>query len=454
MKFGTSDQRHIDTIKVNLPTLSVIIMFIIFSLFGGAEPRLNFNIILMFISGIFLIFSLTINNVAVIFGKLPVYVRLVIVAPIILPLIQLIPLPPEVWTHLPGQSLRFDVLHLVGTAESWQSLSLTPAATAYTAVMGIFFSAFLVACISIPHRQFSFVVLTAIIIAVLGVVIGAFQFSGAFPALNFHENAHTNVVVGFFANKNHMALILAATLVLTKWFIHTTKLKIPQFMFLFYTVFLVVAVLATNSRAGIALMFIALFLTFSSALQGSSKKLLFIGIIILAVGFYAVSYSSTFSLVYERFSDVSDDGRWTFLVNSLPLLSEFYIFGAGYGSFSSVYINHESIEALSPVYTNQLHNDYFQLVIEGGFMGVLALALAGYSVFQAWRVGKENKSLRDSVWVGLSVVMLFGVHSIVDYPLRRPAALMYFCVGLACVFRLLLPTAESSAKRMRATQTA
>lgn len=454
MKIEILNQKYYSDIKANLLALSAIVMFAIFSLFGGAEPRLNFNIGLMFIFGIFLIFNLTTNSAIVTFFKLPVYVRLVIVAPIILPLLQLIPLPSEVWPHLSGQRLRLDVLRLVGANESWQPLSLTPAATAYTAVMGIFFSAFLLACISISDRQFSFVVLAAVIVAVLGVVIGAFQFSGAFPALNFYEYAHTNVVAGFFANKNHMALILAATLILSRWFVDKTKLKVSPLMFVFYTVFLVVAVLATNSRAGIALMFIAIFLTFSSTLKGSSKKLLFIAILIIASGFYAVSYSSTFNLVYERFSDVSDDGRWTFLVNSIPLVSEFYIFGSGYGSFSSIYINRESIEALSPVYTNQLHNDYLQLVIEGGLLGVLALALVGYSVFRAWRVGKQNNSLRNLAWMGLSVLVLFGVHSIVDYPLRRPAALVYFCIGLACTFRVLLPTVESPAKRMRATQTA
>ena len=440
--------------KENIIFFALFIFVLTFCLFGGAEPNLNLNLLFMFVSSIFLIFAMTVSNCFATFSNLPFYVKSVVILPIILPLIQILPLPSEIWMNLPGHQLRSDVLRLVDKSTTWQPLSLTPTETAYTAAMGIFFSTFLVACIAISRKQFYYVVLAAVSIAVLGVIIGALQFSGAFPVLNFYANAHTNIIVGFFANKNHMALVLAVTLILTKMFFDDGNYRTSSFAFLLFTLFLTVAVLATNSRAGIALMILALIFTFSSNFRGTSKKIIVIVTIFLVLTFYYISYSPTYDLVYERFSDVDDDGRWDFLLNSTPLLREFFLFGSGYGSFSSVYITRESVDALSPAYTNHLHNDFLQLIIEGGVLGFSALVLLVFSVFKAWRVGRKSAASRDAAWFGLSIIILFAAHSIVDYPLRRPAALIYFGIALACLFRTVLPPDGSQIKRVRPTQIA
>jgi O-antigen ligase len=454
MKHKMSNVRNALSIKKNFLTFAVILTALIFCFFGGAEPNVNFNLGLVFLAGILLIFAVAASSVDASFNQLPVYVKLVIIAPVILPILQLIPLPLGLWTLLPGQELRLEVLSLVGADQSWQPLSLTPSETAYSAAMGMFFSAFLLGLISVSNKHLDYVKLAVIIVTLLGVLVGALQFSGTFPALNFYENAHTNILVGFFANKNHMALILAVTLIMSRKFFDQLRTKNGSLLYSIFSVFLVIAVVATNSRAGIALMCVALLLTFAPTLKGISKKITVTATMFIISAFYYISSSPTFEIVYKRFSDVGEDGRWDFLINSTPLMREFFLLGSGYGSFSSVYMTRESVEALSPVYTNHLHSDFLQLIIEGGILAILALALFGFAIFKSWRAARESETSRDAAWVGLSIVILFGFHSIVDYPMRRPAAVVYFCIGLACLFRAFLPTAKLRAKGLRTTQTA
>ena len=48
---------------------------------------------------------------------------------VLLPLVQLIPLPPAIWTHLPGREVATRVSALTGLAGQWRPLSLNPEAT-------------------------------------------------------------------------------------------------------------------------------------------------------------------------------------------------------------------------------------------------------------------------------------------------------------------------------------
>jgi O-antigen ligase len=454
VKFTPTDKKDMSATKGNILTGATLLFALTVSLFGGAEPNANFNLLLMFLAGIALIIALMASDLSSTFFRLPIFVRMLIVAPFTLPLIQLIPLPSDVWTLLPGQQLRLEVLQLIGKDKTWQPLSLAPTETAYSAAMGIFFSAFLVALIAISFKHLKYVILVAITVTILGTFIGALQFSGAFSALNFYENAHTNMLVGFFANKNHMALILVVTLIMSKMFFDNMKSKNSSIMYLLFAIFIVIAIVATNSRAGIALLSVALLMVFAPRFKGLSRNIFVIGAMLVASTFYYISSSPTFDIVYRRFSDVGEDVRWDFLVNSTALIREFFLFGSGYGSFSSVYMTRERVEALSPVYTNHLHSDYLQLLIEGGLLGLLALVLLGFVIFKAWCIAAKNDGFRQLIWIGLSTVVLFGLHSIVDYPMRRPAALVYFSIGLACMFRVFLPIAELPSRRVHLAQTA
>lgn len=429
-------ESHLGVDGFLLPALLISVAS--FAFFGGADPQVNLNILIIFVSSLSLILAVTKKNGYAVFAELPWYARLVVVAPIALPLFQLIPLPPLIWHALAGQELRFQVLELIAEGNSWQPISLAPNETAYSAAIGIWVSTLFLALLMISRKALDYVIITLLSITLIGCLIGAFQFSGAFAALKFYKDAHQNTLIGFFANKNHMALTIAVSVLFSKYL--SIRFTHSGFRYVHYSivVFFIFAALATNSRAGIALVLIAVLWTFFDSFKAVSAKWFGVGTIAIAGLFYYVSSSPTFDLVYERFYDVSDDGRWDFLVSSLPLIKDYFVFGSGYGSFSALYMSRENLEALSPVYTNHMHSDYLQLLMEGGLLAAAAIGLLIYSSVRGWQAGSSDKHLKNLVRLGLPVIILFALHSVVDYPLRRPAALVYFIVGLTCLFRPLL----------------
>lgn len=453
-KSNFTDNSDIIQKKQNLVFFALCVFVSIFCFFGGAEPNLNFNLGLMFVSSVFLIFAIAVNNSYSIFSRTPSYVKYLFMAPIILPLIQLIPMPTDILANLPGQELRFEVLLLVGENLAWQPLTLAPKETAYTAAMSIFFIGFLIACIAVERSRFDFLVRLLVMIAIISAMVGALQSSGAYPFLKFYNHAHNNALTGFFANKNHMALILSVSLILSKNIIDKQKWKYSRFLFFAFTIFISISVIATNSRAGLFLVIIAIIITNYTFLKNIPKKIFSILLSGTSLLIYYISFSASFNVVYARFSDVSDDGRWSFLVNSTSMLRDFLFFGSGYGSFSSIYMIREGIGAVSPFYTNQLHNDFLQIIIEGGLLSLVALALLAFTIFKAWRASAKDASSRGAARTGLAIIVLFAAHSVVDYPLRRPAAIVYFCVGLAYLIRELLPKEGPSPNKIRPSQTA
>ena len=48
---------------------------------------------------------------------------------LVLPVVQLIPLPPALWQALPGRAIERGALDLIGAADTWRPLSVAPART-------------------------------------------------------------------------------------------------------------------------------------------------------------------------------------------------------------------------------------------------------------------------------------------------------------------------------------
>ena len=59
----------------------------------------------------------------------PLAMVLLIGLTVALPLVQLVPLPPYVWSALPGRDLLFQSFELIGISKSWFPISLAPSRT-------------------------------------------------------------------------------------------------------------------------------------------------------------------------------------------------------------------------------------------------------------------------------------------------------------------------------------
>ena len=124
---------------------------------------------------------------------------------LVVPLAQLVPLPPDLWTNLGGrQADRAAALALVGREASWQPLSLSPARTlaAVLAIIPALFAFFATA--SLGARGRTRIVGTIAAMTVVAAMYGALQLSLGATSPHLYLESHPTLT-GFQANRNAAA---------------------------------------------------------------------------------------------------------------------------------------------------------------------------------------------------------------------------------------------------------
>lgn len=382
----------------------------------------------------------------------------VLAAAALLPLLQLIPLPPGVWTHLPGHKVVADSFQAAGVAVPWMPLSLAPWAT-LDAWLGLIppAAAFLATMTlgETSRRRVAFVIVAG---ALLGTLLGVLQVtSGADSSLRLYEVTNTDSAVGFFANRNHYADLLAVALPVTAyWLAYNDGRSRGQRAFntavaVGLVLVLLVSLAVAKSRAGIGLgvaglVASAALLWFSQSVPRIVPALL-VGGMLVSGGLIAV-----FALdpILARFHEtVSDEARVTLLPGLFAAARTYFPFGSGLGSFVPVFQLFETPDTVLPQIVNHAHNDYLELWIETGLIGA-AVILAGLAWFATAAFGAwAQPSGRDADLprVAVIVVAIILVHSAVDYPLRTAAMLSVLGAAMAL---LTPPPAHAPRSRRRA----
>ena len=115
------------TDSASRPVAVGLLVVSVFLLGGGSRPDILSLLLLRPIGAIALIFALLRYGGA--FWTDHRALAWLAACLILLPIVQLIALPPAVWTALPGRELVAEVFRSSGMDLPWQSLSLTPVAT-------------------------------------------------------------------------------------------------------------------------------------------------------------------------------------------------------------------------------------------------------------------------------------------------------------------------------------
>jgi O-antigen ligase len=198
-----------------------------------------------------------------------------------------------------------------------------------------------------------------------------------------------------------------------------------------------------RSRAGVLLALLALVGSFALARGGGAwtstlRSRLLIGGAVVA----AILVTAQFALVriLERLeTEVGADLRWEMARTTMQAIGAFMPFGSGIGTFPPVYAMFEPIASIREVFVNHAHNDYLELVLEGGLpaLAILALFLIWFVIasVRAWRRGGISaEPLAALLAKAASIsVLLILLHSTVDYPLRMTAIaalFAFFCAVL------------------------
>ena len=130
----------------------------------------------------------------------------------LLPLIQLVPLPPAIWTALPGREQLVLALELVGQPAGWIPLSLTPDLTWRSFLALLPPVAMFLGVLAATKESKLRLVHLFLAAAVASVLLGVMQLGSGGERLYPWATTVAGKMVGFFANRNHLSTLLVASL--------------------------------------------------------------------------------------------------------------------------------------------------------------------------------------------------------------------------------------------------
>lgn len=352
---------------------------------------------------------------------------------IILPVAQLIPLPPAVWQSLPGRAMFEQAASLSGQTQPWRPWSIVPDSTLNAACSLIVPAAVLALATALGDKDRRLLPGLVLGLVAAAMLLGLLQFSGV-RIDNPLINDTPGEVGGNFANRNHFALFLAiGCLVAPVWtFLNGRPPRWRAPLAAGLVVLFVLTILATGSRAGLVLGILALAMGLGLVRRDLKHALrryprwafpaLIVGIIgvIVVVVLGSIAADRAVSISRAIAIDPGQDMRSRGLPTVLQAIGAYFPMGTGLGSFDPIFRLHEPLGLLKPTFFNHAHNEYLEVVLDAGLPGLLVL-MAALS-WWAWTSLSSLRSKDRGVLPGLGagILLLVIVASVSDYPARTP----------------------------------
>ncbi|OCC22912.1 hypothetical protein MB02_14180 [Croceicoccus estronivorus] len=360
--------------------------------------------------------------------------------------IQLIPLPPAVWSQLPGREIVTEIESAAGSIGIWRPASLTPDATRNAFFAALVPTAALVLGVQLDARERRHLLPVVLTLGGISALLGLMQLLGnPRGPLYLYDITNNGVAVGLFANRNHQALLLAMMVGLLAVFGCRARFGSRQFMALLLGMLLLPLILITGSRSGLVCGIVALvctpFLLLHPADTSGDNRRRFPAIspgmlMVAAAALFALTIWLGRALAWNRLlaSGPEDELRFATLPILKAMILAYFPVGTGAGSFPQVYQMHEPDALLAPFYLNHAHSDWLEILVDGGLLAALGLLLAiaafiwrvrqvGGGMYAADRTAQFNR-------LGLAMIFLAAIASGGDYPLRTPLLSCIFVVSL------------------------
>ena len=386
-------------------------------------------------------------------GLLP---GLILIGVIALPLLQLVPLPAGLWQELPGRDRALKLLTLSGLAGRWRPISLEPGATISTALEMLPALAMFFCVLNLPERDRLRLVRVAIAVGLVSALLGALQKAGGdlSPFILF-ETPHRSDSPGLFVNRNHQATFLLICMLLTAGAARAHKpmqaaagglvRAISAGLILVFAA----GVVVTTSRTGFLLLLPAIAASILIAFPVRWNWKFALGALALAAGLVALGLQSeAVQSTLARFSDL-DDERTIYWSDTLQAIGQSWPFGSGLGTFPQVHASVQDIRSVNIQFVNNAHNDYLELVLEGG---AVAAALIGLGLIYLVVAGVHlwGRARRGASWAmgaaALGAILVVLLHSIFDYPLRMLSIMALFGLLWGLLVTTSAPLRQSRGK--------
>ncbi|HEX3062289.1 MAG TPA: O-antigen ligase family protein [Usitatibacter sp.] len=371
---------------------------------------------------------------------------------VLVPLLQLVPVPPELWAAIPGHEPYARAMALAGVVPGWHSISLNAAATEYAWLALLPPVAMFAAVQGLESRRVRTLLLIVLAVALLQGILGILQL-GAQPgsALYFGNPYGGGAATGTYVNRNHFAglMEMALPVAMALWAAEVVPprdadgeilrehprhrdVRLARRVALTAALaVLAVALLFSLSRAGATCGFAALaaaslVLVWNAGSAAARAMLALVAALAVLLGAYI-----GLTPVFERFApgvlSVSYEGRVALAAAAIRGALDFLPLGSGLGTFADVFPRYQAGTVAG--FVDHAHNDYAEAFLELGVGAVAVLGLAIAAYLGRWRVLARGRLSRRlgylRVGAGLAVAAL-AVHGGFDFNFHIPANALYW----------------------------
>jgi O-antigen ligase len=335
------------------------------------------------------------------------------------------------------------------------TLSLAPSLTRFAVVQLVTYLAYFAAALAFINNQKRLwkTVLTVIIFGALISFFGILQKLANLEGIYGARQTPDAITFASYVNQSHFAALMEMTLALTLGLLFSKGAgKDKQIFLITASVIMGIAILFTGARGGLlSLLAILGFIIAANLLSrhresaeenlddgektsGFRRNLALIGgglAIVFGLFGAVVMLGGDESLLRGigltiNPQDISN-GRSHFWQVALKIISDYPILGTGLDSFGVAFTRYDTWNGSLRI--EQAHNDYLQILADGGILGLLCVAVFIALLFkQSLRViTKSSDNFRRNTAVG-ALAGCFGImiHSFFDFPLRTPANGYFF----------------------------
>lgn len=380
-----------------------------------------------------------------------------------LAVLHLVPLPPALWTALPGRDVVVAVERAAGLQSGWRPLTLSPAG-GWNALFSLMVPmAVLLLAVQNKRDDRRRWLLPMVVIGTFSAFLSLGQLlQGSSGSLYFYDITNSDSPVGLFANRNHHAVFLACILPMlgvlalphralndagqpTPFGRQMVSPLFRLWMAILIGAFIIPLILVIGSRAGLLTGVLGLAaaawlyhsggLSVRTADKGKTARWTWVafgaGVAVLGTLTLVMARGLAFTrLLSPTDSDQQRQDFWPVVYDATV---QYLPFGSGSGSFVRAFQIHEPHAMLVPTYVNHAHNDWLEVAMTFGLPGILLLAVA---VFAGARVGyaairDKSASTRTQTFrrLGVVIMSLLAIGSVGDYPLRTPALSALFVLA-------------------------
>jgi len=361
-------------------------------------------------------------------------------------------LPPSVWQALPGRAVELGSLTAAGEANRWMPISMAPART-FASLLSMICSALIMLQISrLTVQGRTWLCGSIVFVAGLSLILGMLQLShtGGYD-WSLYTFFSRGFLIGFQANHNAEADVLLIS-ALAFGVLAVARLANRRPSALSWVVFaiglmpIVVGILMTGSRAGIALiavMAIVLAVMLAPVARLSRQGWIISGGTTLAfvAGCALLAEVPSVQKVLDRFS-LEGEPRWDVWTDTHFAIGQVWPYGSGVGTIMPMLEAAERLETVSIYYPVRAHNDWLEWTMEAGAPGMVVLALIALvlggmtvrAIVDGRRRDRDPVRMAQVVFaVGLFLIV--GLHSVVDFPLRNMSLAALTAVAVAFLTR-------------------